>query len=78
MTVSDSNDAALTQQGTLDTMMLVLVLMLMLAPWLPLATARDTQRPAVTCQQGYAPSHTKVGTSDAKSSSVSSNVALIF
>ena len=63
MTVSDSNDAGLTQQGTLDTMMLVLVLTTVLAPCLPLATPRTTQRPVVTCQQGYAPSHTKVGTS---------------
>ena len=69
MTVSDSNDAALTQQGTLDTMMLVLVLTMVLAPCLPLAT------PRVTCQQGYAPSHTKVGTS---AECLTSNVALIL
>ena len=69
MTVSDSNDAALTQLGTLDTMLLVLVLTMVLAPCLPLAT------PSVTCQQGYAPSHTKVRTG---AECVTSNVALIL
>lgn len=40
-------------------MILVLVLA-MLAPSHPMATSRGTDRPAVTCQQGFAPSHTKV------------------
>ena len=42
-------------------MILVLVLA-MLAPSLPMAMSRGTDQPAVTCQQGFAPSHTKVGT----------------
>ena len=50
-------------------MMLVLVLTMVVAPCLPLTT------PSVTCQQGYAPSHTKVGTS---AECLTSNVALIL